>query len=105
MFYNKGPEFALWKLGDKSIPVNIDHVVDNILSESSHRFMELSSQPNCRDVALAAKMWTEQALKAAEFKKATGALVKDAEEALVKVALRLGRREISSVDELNEKGE
>lgn len=97
-FYNRGPEFARWKLGDTSLTVTVDKMVDNVLRESSMRFMELSTQPNSRDVALAAKMWTEQAMKAAEFKKASGSAVKEAETALVKVSLQLGRREISSID-------
>ena len=103
-FYNKGPEFALWKLGDKSLSVSIDKMVDSVLTESSLRFMELATQPNCRDVALAAKMWTEQAMKAAEFKKAAGTMVKEADAALVQVALQLGRREISSIDKIEPDG-
>jgi hypothetical protein len=96
----RGEEFTLWKLG-VSKQVDPNAILSGIMYESAMRFKELSSHGNGHHTAMAAKMWAESVFKAAEM------LTKDEDELrksmteLSNFAMKLGRREISSLETLN----
>ena len=98
-YYNKGAVFTLWKLGQRPT-VTVDQAIETIFQESTLRFMELTAYPNGQDTALASKMWAENVFKASELLSRTDGAIKRSLDELSQVALRLGRREISSIDSL-----
>ena len=97
--YANGEMFALWKLGAK-VDIDGEDVLRDILRESAMRFKETSSQPNSRDTALTAKLWAENVFKATDELNRTGDAVGRVLDGLRDVAIRLGNRRISSVEEL-----
>jgi hypothetical protein len=98
----RGEEFALWKLGYIK-ETEQRGIISNMLYESAMRFRELSSYGNGQETALAAKMWAETVFKSAEFLSRDEDAIKSTVEDLNAFALKLGRREISSVASLNNK--
>jgi len=98
-YYGRGGQFVLWKLGQRGT-MSVDDAVDLIFQESAHRFAELASYPNGQDTAMASKMWAENVFKASELLSKTDGAIRQSLENLGKVALQLGRREISSIETL-----
>lgn len=98
----RGEEFALWKIGYIK---ESEHrgIISNMLYESAMRFKELSAYGNGHDTALSAKMWAETVFKSAEFLSRDEDAIKSTVEDLNSFALKLGRREISSVAALGNK--
>lgn len=98
----RGDEFALWKLG---FIKESEHrsIISNMFYESAMRFKELSAYSNGHDTALSAKMWAETVFKSAEFLSRDEDAIKSTVEDLNSFALKLGRREISSVASLGNK--
>ena len=97
--YANGEEYAVWKLGG-SLDVNGEDVLREILKESAMRFKETSSLPNSRDTALTAKLWAENVFKASDELNRTGDAVSRVLDGLRDVAIRLGNRKISSIEDL-----
>jgi hypothetical protein len=99
-FLNHGAEHTLWKLGYTG-SVDSRAAIQGILYESSMRFKELSSHANGQDTALAAKMWAENIFKASELLTRTDDVLQNTMDQLSKHVIKLGRREISSVQSLS----
>ena len=97
--YSNGDQFALWKLGGK-VDIDGEQVLRDILMESAMRFKETGSQPNGKDTALTAKLWAENVFKATDELNRTGDAVSRVLDGLRDVAIRLGNRPISSVEDL-----
>ncbi len=97
--YNNGIEFVLWKLGIR-VEMSHDEVLKQVFHEASMRFFETKHLPNNKDTAMTAKMWSESLFKAQEELAKTGDPVKEVLEELKQVALKLGKQEILSVEEV-----
>lgn len=96
----RGEEFTLWKLG-VSKEVEPKALIGGIMYESAMRFKELSAFGNGHHTALAAKMWAESVFKAAELLTRDEDALRTTMNELSNFALKLGKREISSVESLN----
>lgn len=96
---NKGEEFSLWKLGYR-VSISQEDMLRTVFHESSMRFLELNGKANNRHTALTAKLWAENIFKANEELIRTGDTTKEVLEELRSIAIRLGKREISSVEDL-----
>jgi len=98
----RGEEYALWKSG---FIKETEHraIISNMLYESAMRFKELGTYINGHDTALAAKLWSETVFKSAEFLSRDEDAIKSTVEDLNQFALKLGRRDISSIASLNNK--
>ena len=64
------------------------------------RFFETTASPNNKDTAMTAKMWAENIFKATEELNKTGDEVRQVLDELKSVAIKLGKRDISSIEEL-----
>lgn len=95
--YQRGPELALWTLGYR-IEMTKQEVLNLILHESTMRFAELGTFPNGIKTATSAKFWADNAFKAIEGLEKTGDSVKQVVEELRAVSIKLGRRDITSID-------
>ena len=101
---HRGTEHALWKLGYRvEIPQEV--VLRGIFHESSMRFFELADRDNGRDTALTAKLWAESVFRAVEELNRSGDAVQQVIGELRDMAIRLGRRDISSIESLGGKVE
>lgn len=96
----RGSEYTLWKLG-VSKEVDPKLMIGGIMYESAMRFKELSSYGNGHHTALAAKMWADNVFKAAEMLTRDEDQLRSTMNELSAFALKLGRREISSLEQLN----
>ena len=96
----RGEEFSLWKAG---FVKDTEHrtLIAGMLYESAMRFKELGTYVNGHDTALAAKLWAETVFKSAEFLSRDEDAIKSTVEDLNQFALKLGRRDISSIGSLN----
>ena len=95
----RDPEYALWKIGHR-IELSQEDVLKEVLHESSMRFMELCGRPNNRNTALTAKLWAENLFKAHEELSRTGDAAKEVLEELRGISIKLGKRDISSIEDL-----
>jgi hypothetical protein len=102
--FNRGKEYALWRLGCR-IEVPQEDVLKGVFHESAMRFFETAERPNTRDTAMTAKMWAENIFKATEELNKTGDAVKQVLDGLKDIAIKLGKREISSLEDLPTGGE
>lgn len=98
--YKRGPEFALWKFGYR-VELPKQEILQAILHESAMRFMELGEYQNGMKTATAAKFWAENVFKSIEALEKTGDSVKQVVDELRALSIKLGRREISSVEGKN----
>lgn len=101
---HQGTEHALWKLGHR-VELPQEDVLRGVFHEASMRFFEMSQAPNTRDTALTAKLWAESIFKATEELNRSGDAVKQVITELKDMAIRLGRRDISSIEALSDKPE
>ena len=99
---HQGTEHALWKLGHR-VELPQEDVLRGVFHEASMRFFEMSQAPNTRDTALTAKLWAESIFKATEELNRSGDAVKQVITELKDMAIRLGRRDISSIEALSDK--
>ena len=99
--FNKGEEYALWKLGYR-IDLSQEEMLKTVFHESSMRFMELNGKSNNRHTALTAKLWAENIFKANEELSRSGDTAKEVLEELRGIAIKLGKRDISSIEELGD---
>ena len=97
--YERGPEYALWKLGYRE-EIPTDRLIRGVLHEASMRFFETGSMRNTRDTAMTAKMWSETIFKAVEELSKTGDAVQQVIDQLKAVAIKLEKTNIKSIDEL-----
>tara|TARA_B100000131_G_scaffold166520_1_gene160994 strand:- start:16635 stop:17405 length:771 start_codon:yes stop_codon:yes gene_type:complete len=97
--YSRGPEFALWKLGS-SPELEQKAVIRGLFNESSMRFFETAGMPNSRETALTAKLWAENIFKATEELNRTGDAVQQVVDGLRDIAIKLGKRDVSSIQDL-----
>jgi hypothetical protein len=97
--YKQGLEYALWRLGYR-VELAQREVLRGVFHESAMRFFETSASPNNRDTAMTAKMWAENIFKATEELNKTGDEVRQVLDELKNVAVKLGRRDITSIDDL-----
>lgn len=97
--YKQGLEYALWRLGFR-VELSQQEVIRGVFHESAMRFFETTTQENNRDTALTAKLWAENIFKATEELNKTGDEVRQVLDELRNVAIRLGKRDISSIDDL-----
>ena len=102
--YNRGEAFALWKLGYK-LELSQHDVIRDLFHESSMRFFETSEMPNGKETAMTAKLWAENIFKTTEEMNRTGDAVSQVIDGLRDIAIKLGKREISSVEELGDAAE
>lgn len=98
-FYGRGPEFALWKLGYQT-DVPGDTAAHMVYLESFYRFAELHTFSNDQNVALSAQLWTNQMYKSLEHLSGGGKDMEQVVAQLSNLSLKLGRREISSIEDL-----
>jgi len=99
--YSQGGEYALWKLGHRvSLPK--EEILTSVFHESAMRFFETSQFDNTRDTAMTAKLWAESLFKANEELEKSGDAVKQVLENLKDIAIKLGKRDITSIDDLGE---
>jgi len=97
--YKQGLEYALWRIGYR-VELSQQDVLRGVFHESAMRFFETSSSPNNRDTAMTAKMWAENIFKATEELNRTGDEVRQVLDELKNVAIKLGKRDISSIEDL-----
>ncbi|MFZ4580828.1 MAG: hypothetical protein ACOYOB_20795, partial [Myxococcota bacterium] len=97
--YQRGEKLTLWKLGYRG-DVAAKDAVGIVYHESIMRFEELGSQRNDHNLALAGKLWAGNVFEAIEHMSRSEDAVRAAMDGVVQVALRLGRREISSIESL-----
>lgn len=101
----QGEEFALWKLGHR-VELSKQDILQTVLHESAMRFVELNGHHNGIKTATAAKFWAENVFKSIEALDRTGDSVKQVVDSLRELSIKLGKREISSVERLrSQKGE
>ena len=101
--YSQGKEYALWKLGYR-VDVPADEVFRSVFHESTMRFLETSNAPNNKDTAMCAKMWAESLFKASEALNRVGDPMKEVMKEIRDIAINLGRRDISSLEDLKKDG-
>ena len=99
--YSRGTPYALWKLGHK-FELQQKEVIRDLFRESSMRFFETTDMPNSKDTAMTAKLWAENIFKATEEMNKTGDAVSQVIDGLRDIAIKLGKRDISSVQDLGE---
>lgn len=99
--FDQGPDYALWKLGYR-VEISKDEVIRGLLHESTMRYFETSREENSKDTAMMAKLWSEQVFKSVEMMDRTGDAVKQVLTELKDLAIKLGRREISSIQDLED---
>jgi len=97
--YKQGLEYALWRLGYR-VELSQKDVIRSVFHESAMRFFETTTSPNNRDTAMTAKMWAENIFKATEEMNKTGDEVRQVLDELKTVAIKLGKRDISSIEDL-----
>ena len=102
--YHRGPDYALWKMGCR-VELPQEEVLRAIFHESAMRFLETGQAPNTRDTAMTAKMWAENIFKSVEELNRTGDAVRQVIDELRDFAIRLGRRDISSIDDLDKEAD
>ena len=102
--YSRGEAFALWKLGHK-VELSQKEVIRDLFHESSMRFFETAEMPNGKETAMTAKLWAENIFKATEELNKTGDAVSQVIDGLRDIAIKLGKRDISSVQDLGDIGE
>tara|TARA_Y100000114_G_C11764016_1_gene332043 strand:- start:11184 stop:11969 length:786 start_codon:yes stop_codon:yes gene_type:complete len=99
--YSQGGEYALWKLGHR-VDLPKEEVLSSVFHESAMRFFETSQFDNTRDTAMTAKLWAESLFKANEELEKSGDAVKQVLDNLKDIAIKLGKRDITSIDDLGE---
>lgn len=99
--YSQGGEYALWKLGHR-VKLPKEEVLNSVFHESAMRFFETSQFDNTRDTAMTAKLWAESLFKANEELEKSGDAVKQVLDNLKDIAIKLGKRDITSIDDLGE---
>jgi len=97
--YKQGIEYALWRTGYR-VDLPQKDVIRSVFHESAMRFFETTASPNNRDTAMTAKMWAENIFKATEELNRTGDEVQQVLEELRSVAIKLGKRDITSLESL-----
>lgn len=95
----QGEEFAMWRLGHR-VELSKQEILQMILHESAMRFAELNSFNNGMKTAMAAKFWADNVFKSVDALDRTGDSVKQVVDNLREVAIKLGRRDISSVEKV-----
>ena len=98
--YLRGEEYALWKLGYR-VELPQQELVKAVLHEAAMRYFETGSLPNNRNTAVTAKLWSETLFRSLEEINKTGDAVKQAIDELKSISIKLGRRDISGVDDLS----
>jgi len=98
-YYGRGLEFVLWKFGHR-IALSKQDILQAVLHESAMRFIETGSMPNTMNTSIAAKNWADTVFKAIDQLDKTGDSVKEVVEELRAVAIKLGRRDISSIEQV-----
>ncbi len=93
----QGEEFALWKLGYR-VELSKQEVLQTILHESAMRFVELNGYNNGMKTATAAKFWADNVFRSIEALDKGGDSVKQVVDSLRDLSIKLGRREVSSVE-------
>ena len=97
--HERGPEFALWKLGYRE-DIPQDKIVRGVLHEATMRYFETSGKENTRDTAMTAKMWSETIFRSLEEMNKTGDGVQRVLDDLRHLALKLedtGIKDVNSV--------
>lgn len=97
--YQNGVDYALWKLG-KVPSFRPEDVVRRVLSESTMRFMETTHMVPDESTARQGKFWAENIFKASDQLGKTGDGLKKIIDEVKSVSLRLGKRQISSLEDL-----
>jgi hypothetical protein len=95
--HHLGEEYALWSVGYR-VEVTKEQALQLILHESVMRFAELGTFPNGIKTATAARFWAENTFKAIETLDKTGDSVKQVVAELRSISIRLGRRDITSIE-------
>ena len=98
--FNQGPEFALWKVGYR-VDIPQEEVIKSMFHESAMRFMETNEMKNDRNTAMTAKLWAENVFKASEILNRSGDGVREILTELRQLSIQLGRREITSLEDLD----
>ena len=98
--YNRGDKYALWKLGHK-VDLSQQEVIRALFNESSMRFFETAEMPNSKDTAMTAKLWAENIFRATEELNKTGDAVSQVIDGLRDIAIKLGARDVSSIQSLD----
>lgn len=97
--YQNGVDYALWKLG--TLPnFRPEEVVRRVLAESAMRFMETAHMDPDEATARQAKFWAENIFKANDQLSKSGDALKTVIDEVKSVSLRLGTRNISSLEDL-----
>lgn len=101
-YYNHGEAHTLWKLG-YATSIDTKEAVRGILFDSIMRQRELNSHANNQDTALSARAWADTMFKALAYLERDEDVMERTMDGLAQYVLRLGRRDISSVQSLNGK--
>jgi hypothetical protein len=99
--YDQGPEYTLWKLGYR-VEIGKEAILRGLLHESSMRFFETSQRENDKETAMTAKLWSEQIFKSIEILDRSGDAAQQVLSELKEIAIRLGKRDISSMESLED---
>lgn len=95
----QGADYALWKLGSPR-EMGQTEILNKVLQESAMRFLETHHMEANRNTAMTAKFWAENIFKATEELNKTGDPIAQVIDEIRNVSLRLGRRKISSLEDL-----
>lgn len=95
----RGPEFALWKLGHRVEIPKLD-MLNTIKHEATMRFLETGSMNNGKDTALTAKLWSEVLFKAEEELSKTGDPIKKIMEDLKSISIKLDSAPVKDMKSL-----
>jgi hypothetical protein len=97
--YERGAEYALWKLGYREeIPTDV--LIRGVLHEATMRFFETGGMRNDRNTAMTAKMWSETIFKAVEELSKTGDAVQHVLDQLKAVAIKLEKTDIKDIEDV-----
>lgn len=97
--HERGPEYALWKLGYRE-DISPDKIVKGVLHEATMRFFETSGFKNDRNTAMTAKMWSETIFKSLEELNKSGDAVQEILDELKQISIRLEDANVKTIEEL-----
>ena len=97
--HERGPEYALWKLGYRE-EIPTDLIVKGVLHEASMRFLETSGMKNNRDTAMTAKLWSDTIFRSLEELSKSGDAVQEILDELKQISIKLEEANVKSIEEL-----
>ena len=99
--YARGIMFGLWKIGLRKNRIP-GEAFDSMFQEAVMRFEELTTWGNGEKTAITAKTWLDSAIRVDEHARGRGDKLREAAEQVQLFTLRLGKRDITAVEQLEQ---